>query len=297
MSYTDNRTFNEQISRIAVGGYEDAQEVRKAMMNRVRDIVRKKNEGIPFDKVENEKEEMDFGSEYDDDQLADTLEEMVDSGTITTQEYKYIDNILDTALLAEEMEERFEQSMMAVKTEPVYDKWLKNVYGVSHVLSAKLLHMFGYCENFERVSNLWSYCGLAPGQTRTRGEKLSYNPDAKTLGWLVADRIIMQGTRSRYKEEFYDPYKEKQIRRMERAEEMTEAELEEVKWTPPESRGHADTRARRYLAKKFLKHYWAIARELKGYETPDEWVLTHGGHKKRTDVFENPFYAKRELMG
>lgn len=41
-------TFNQNLARIAVGAYDDAQKVRTAMMNRVRDIVRKTNEDIPF---------------------------------------------------------------------------------------------------------------------------------------------------------------------------------------------------------------------------------------------------------
>ena len=107
--------------------------------------------------------------------------------------------------------------------------------------------------------------------------------------------MLRSGDKSMYRREFYDPYKRKQLRRMERAEEMTEAELESVKWTPPQSKGHAHNRAMRYMAKKFLKHSWAISREMQGLELPDDWVITHGGHDKRTDTFENPFYAKEAV--
>lgn len=290
--------FDQQIARIAVGAYDDAQDVRTAMMNRVRDVIRKRNEDIPFDEVEDEKDEddKDYDAKYKDENLPDLVEVMLDDGDLTDREYEYLTQMLDAARQAKSVENQYKGVMQITETEPIFTHWLTHVYGVSTILTARLIHQFGYCEKFEKVSNMWSYSGLAPGQERVAGEQLSYSPEAKTLAWLVADRMIMQGNNSFYKQEFYDPYKEKQMRRMEMAEEMTDEELAEKKWSPPNSRGHADTRARRYLAKKFLKHYWALSREMQGLDTPDEWVITHGGHEKRTDTFENPFYARDELL-
>jgi hypothetical protein len=153
---------------------------------------------------------------------------------------------------------------------------------------------------------------------------LDFDPQSKKLGWLVADGMIKGGDNSHYRVEFYDPYKEKQVERMESSVCMycgestdqhvsseggwycTSDHVQEVTLsdfslgpqhpqnaTPPWAQGHADSRARRYLAKKFLKHYWHISRDLAGEPTPDEWVITHGGHDKREDTFENPMYAKR----
>ena len=325
----DGSGLNQEITRIAVGGYDDAQDVRTRLMNRVRDVIRKKNEGIPFDETEDEKDDSNYDSKYDDENLQDILDEMGDSGLLTDEEFQYIDKMLDAATTAKFIEDQFESALKAAKNEPIYYEWLDDVYGVSHTLTAKLLHQFGYCEDFEKVSNLWSYCGLAPGQTRERGEQLDFNPDAKTLAWLVADRMIMQGSRSMYKKNFYNPYKEKQLDRMEQVdginyevyeiyengyttpatfrvddpdqqvnEPITEGDIVGemlFKGTPPNTRGHADNRARRYMAKKFLKHYWAIGRDIKGLEVPDEWIITHGGHEKRTDTFDNPFFAKKEV--
>ena len=52
---TKNGEVTKAIARIGVGAYYDYQEVRKSMMNRVRDLVRKKEENIPFDEPEPEK--------------------------------------------------------------------------------------------------------------------------------------------------------------------------------------------------------------------------------------------------
>lgn len=330
MTAETGSAFDRQLARIAVGAYDDAQDVRTAMMNRVRDVIRKRNEDIAFDVVEEEKdpEEQDFEKAYKDGNLPDLIEEMKEEGKLTHHEFNYLQQMLEAASAAQEVEERYKDMMSIVTREPIYQQWLDNVYGVSTTLAARLLHKFGYCEKFPRVSNLWSYSGLAPGQTRVRGEQLNYDPEAKTLAWLIADTMIKQGENSMYRVNFYDPYKEKQVSRMERSvcqycgkrtdehvshdgdkfctdEHSQEVTLDDFGIrgkevpdgaTPPWTQGHADNRARRYLGKKFLKHYWAISRDIIGASTPDEWVLTHGGHEKETDTFENPFYAKRKLM-
>lgn len=338
MSSEDNNsragtTFDQHIARIAVGAYDDAQDVRTSLMNRIRDVVRKKNEDIPFDEVEDEKEDPDYDAKYQDDNLPDLIEAMREEGKLTDHEFQYLKELLDATNAASKVEERYKAVMEITEAEPIYTEWIDHVYGVSTILTARLIHKFGYCEDFDRVSQLWSYSGFAPGNDkRERGEQLGFDPQAKTLGWLIADRIVMQGDSSRYRTEFYDPYKEQQLHRMELAEDGTcliceqepamsaqdptkefkEEGPEGLDWdqdvcpscymdadggvpSAPESRGHADARAKRYLAKKFLKHYWAIARDMRGLEVPDEWVITHGGHDKREDTWENPFYAKRWL--
>lgn len=367
-------TFDQHIARIAVGAYDDAQDVRTSLMNRIRDIVRKRNEGIPFDEVEDEKDDDSFDAKYKDDNLPELIEEMRDEEKLTSHEFEYLKEMLDAVRAASKVEERYKGVMHITEGEPIFTEWIEHVNGVSTTLTARLLHKYGYCEDFDRVSQLWSYSGLAPGQEPVKGEKLSYDPEAKTLAWLVADRIIMQGDNSRYKREFYDPYKETQMERYQEAEcaycgnspsehspdgcdefvaeklrahierivysddppisedqlprldaldvgalkryvtetldgDLPEGELNDFDWSrdfdlpeghpgeasPPKSKGHAHNRAVRYLAKKFLKHYWYIARDIQGLDTPDEWVITHGGHEKQEDTFENPAHARRVL--
>lgn len=288
--------FDQNLARIAVGGYDDLQEIRKAQMNRVRDIIRKKNEGIAFDETEDEKEDRSFDSKYKDENLPELLDEMKDEGKIDSEEYKYLEKMLKTGDLAEEMEKEYQNVMDITASEPIYREYLSNVFGVSSTLTARLINRFGYCEDFDRVSHLWSYCGLTPSSSREKGEQLDYDPQAKKLAWLVADCMMKGGDRSAYRTHFFDPYKEKQLKRKDMAEDMTEAQLEEKTWTPPESQSHAHNRAVRYLAKKFLKHYWAIARDIKGEEVPDEYIIAHGGHEKKEDTWENPFYAKEQLQ-
>jgi len=319
-------TFNHTLARMSVGGYDAAQDIRTATMNRVRDVVRKKNEGIPFDQTEDEKEDRDYDSKYDDDKLPDLMDQMVSEGKLDDEEFEYLWSMLEAAQTAADMEDQFESIMGIVKSEPIYDEWLTHVYGISVVTTSRLLYQFGYCEDFDKVSNLWSYSGYAPGQDRTRGETLDYNPDCRTLGWNIAKQMVKGGSQSNYRVEFYDPYKDEQVKRMENSmcqfcgeptsahegkncDEMPDRFDRDLRLsdfeighqhpdgaTPPWSQGHADMRALRYLAKKFYKHYWAIARDLKNHPTPDEYIIAHGGHDKQTDTFENPFYAKRQVI-
>lgn len=367
-------TFGKQLARTAASGYDDAQQLRLSTMNRVRDVVYRKREGIPFDEVQEEKEEIKFESEYDDDELPKLVDELENDGKLTTDERDYLDEMLAVAQNASQVEEQFEDLMRVATTEPIYTEWLEHVYGVSHVLTAKLIHKFGYCETFDRVSHVWSYSKLAPGQKRQRGEKANFDPEARKLLWIVADRIIMQGDRSHYKKEFYDPYKAEQEERMKHSsckhcgeptsehrshhgcpeferkkeqdieyhenkileaensinenssEDFIEFIEEEVadqrkaierindkkftldefdmparfpeEATPAWNQAHAHERAKRYLSKKFIKHYWYIARNIKGLPTPDEYILVHGDeeeHQKIINSFENPAYAKRIL--
>lgn len=319
--------FSAQLARIAVGTYDDAQDVRKETMNRVRDLVRKKREGIPFDQTEGEKDDDDRSrGEYSDENLPEIIEEMEAGGTLDATDRRYLDEMLEIAADAQAVEERAKAMLKLTEDEPIFDQWLVNVYGVSTTLTARMIHRVGYCEKFDRVSQLWSYCGMAPGQERKRGQRAGFDPQAKTVAWLVADNMIRQASNSRYRTEFYDPYKDEQVRRAENSvcdhcgettfdhgtdddgnnvcDDGTVVELSDFTITgydaddgatPPWSQGHADARARRYLAKKFLKSYWYIARDIKGLETPDEYIVAYGGHKKRTDTFENPAHQRRVL--
>lgn len=104
---------------------------------------------------------------------------------------------------------------------------------------------------------------------------------------------------------FYGPYKRKQLERLEIVEECDgnvevrqvegsggttipatfDGETSELlfKETSPGSKGHADNRARRYMGKKFVKHYWILARTVKGLPVSDPWIVRPegGGHEKR----------------
>ena len=70
---------NESIKhtgRIVAGAYYDFQAIRLSTKNRVRDIIRKKAEDIPFDAVEEKKEKKTYDKAYADKHLMATLKKI-----------------------------------------------------------------------------------------------------------------------------------------------------------------------------------------------------------------------------
>ena len=61
---------------------------------------------------------------------------------------------------------------------------------------------------------------------------------------------------------------------------------------------HAHARAKRYIAKMFLEHYFVASKELTGQEVTKAWIIEHGGHKDYIswkDAVEANMKAKRSL--
>jgi len=247
---TKNGEVTKAIARIGVGAYYDYQEVRKSMMNRVRDLVRKKEENIPFDEPEPEKEEKDEYDKWTDQETLDKLRNMLADDEFKASEEKYIEHLLSVIEDAEEMEKRYKWFMERYEKEPIYRKFLRHVRGIGTIHTANLIYRIGYCENYKHVSNLWSHFGLDPEspQKRREGEEFNYNPELRTLAYKISDNLVRAN--GAYKKQFYDPYKKKQLKKMELKEQGLEDRYE---GTAPESKGHAHNRAKRYMVKKFLK--------------------------------------------
>lgn len=381
----DLSSFNYQMARLAVEAYDGAQEIRKAQNNRVRDVVRKVDQDIPFDRVEGKKLDADdYESKYDDDKLPGLIEDLHDQGELSEEEMSYLQTMLRASEIATDIENEAEQVMKLSKNEPIYTKWLDMVYGVSHTYTARLLYNLGYCgpviitevreddgDKYEEIvyheeksdgnihdtreavktateenrkarrdnvdepyvirgfpapSHLISYAGYVPGQTRQKGQRSYYDPQLKSLVWQIANNMIRQGDKSLYRKNLYDPKRAQYERRMENSEcqhcgepttEHTYNQKKESyvcadgtpvdqddfeiigednpKADPPWSQTHANSMARRYMGKWFLKHYWTLAREFAGLETLDYYIIAHGGHSKQKETWKNPYYALRQL--
>ncbi len=419
--------FRSQVARIGVGAFYDYQEMRKAQMNRIRDIVRKHEEGIPFDQPEPEKDkdEKSYGK-WSDEETMKKLADLQNSGDLTTQEQNYIKRLLDAAEIARDMETHYKWFMQHYENEPLYQEFLQHVNGIGTILAANLIFRIGYCEDYDHVSNLWSHFGLDPQspQLRRQGEQASYDRKLRTLAYKISDCLIRSN--SQYREHFYDPYKKKQMRRMDGAELIEDedrytgtctkcgqrsiddgkdvdfpiyagrqgratitgfadrgdpliefsgdephlivtrstvedhplhtvadgdevlvrvsrhlgnyltgtivatetegspplesqigqtvvrtvtgpvcatcfAQAEKEGWSlpsAPNSKGHAHIRSKRYMVKKFLQHYWYLAREMKNLEVSDPWIVQPygGGHEPRPNSVENARYMLEEVL-
>jgi len=268
----------KELGHIIVGGYYDHQAVRTQVMNRIRDVIRKKNEGIPLSKVEEKKEKKAFDKRYSDKWLPLLLDEMKKSNKMTEEEYEYITKLLEAEKKAHAYEQAYKPLMeQYIKTEPLYTKWLGRIKGIGPVLAANLIHHFGYCdgkyedgrERVPHVSSLWRYAGMhvvnGKAPKRQRGQKVDYNTKARTLVWKITDSFIKQRT-SPYRE-IYDSEKKRQLTLM-----------ESNAANAPSSALHAELRARRKVAKIFLAHYWLVARQIKGLPITKPYAFDRLGH-------------------
>ena len=154
---------------------------------------------------------------------------------------------------------------------PIYS-WLKNIRGISHLLSSQLIAYIDI-KKFNQVSSLWHYCGMhvnngiAP--KRMKGSKIDWNPQMRMICYKISDSFIKQRT-PKYRD-IYDKEKEKQIKLLEdqgnvethnpivskRNKEETTIPMKSILvLSPPKSKGHADMRARRKAVKEFLKDFY-----------------------------------------
>lgn len=155
---------------------------------------------------------------------------------------------------------------------PIYN-WLKQIKGISHLLSAQLIAYIDI-NKFRQVASLWHYCGMHVNNEthqapkRSKGNKIDWNPTMRMICYKISDSFIKQRT-PKYRE-IYDVEKAKQLILLEETKlfkktkgSLSKSKSKEVQTnscvntivilSAPQSLGHADNRARRKAVKEFLK--------------------------------------------
>ena len=267
--------------RTIASAYEDFQTVRIANKGRIRDVIRKKLEGIKFNEVEAKKEEKDYSKKYKDDKLIKLWNLAYSQGKITKQEFNYTLKLWETAIEAQNLEKRFKSMMLKViKTEPVYKTLLSKIRGLGPILSCKLITYFGDCSQYETVSKLMAHTGnhVIDGKApaRKKGETINYNPKLRTFTYLIGESL-MKLNKGFYRKT-YDEEKDKQLKRVyptsHLADNFNGYKPEDVNL----NKGHARMRAMRKSRKIFLDHYWVCSRSLTGLSTDKNYVEGVLGH-------------------
>ena len=151
--------------------------------------------------------------------------------------------------IEKEMKKYLKNSLNGV---PIWEEWLSKVKGIGEVLGCALI-AFIDIKKAKHPSNIWSYFGLAPNQKRKRGEKVNYNPLAKTIAWKIADCFIKS------KSPYRKIYDERKKYEQEKHPELT--------------KGHINMRARRYMVKRFLVDLYVKWRELEGLPVSKPYVV------------------------
>lgn len=264
------------LGRIVTEGYNDFQRIRIASTNRIRDVIRKRVEGIEFSSVEPKKEKKNYEKKYSDKALFKKLDLIYAQKRIPKTEYKYLmrcKEIMDESM---NLETKYKRAMLDfVRGEEIYECFLQKIKGIGPVLSAKLIKALGDCSTFETVSKLWAYCGLSVvngvAPKRKKGEKTSFNPKMRALLWNVSTSFLKQN--KAYYREIYDSEKEKQKAKTYKAPYLLEKYGTSYKKTDTMlSKGHIHNRALRKMGKIFLDHFWHIARELNDLPAKKNYV-------------------------
>ena len=265
----ENQTIKE-IGREVAGAFYDYQQVRLSSMNRIRDVIRKRSEGIAFDAVEKkiDKDKKKFDKKYNDKALLSTINKMKEEGKITDKEYDYIQKSLKLSDESKKIEEFYKTMMLEyVQQEPIFQEFLSKIKGLGPVLSCNLLKNFGYCERYEHISSLWKHSGFAVidghAPKREKGKTIDYNPKLRTLMWKITDSFIKQN--SPVYRGIYDNEKKRQLARKDE--------------NKPKSQLHAHLRAMRKTTKIFLSHYWVVGRTLSQLPVSEPYVGDKLGHQ------------------
>lgn len=135
-----------------------------------------------------------------------------------------------------------------------YNAWLKHVKGIGPLLAASLLAELGSPQRFNTVSALWSYSGLkvknGEAVRRTKGEKSNWNGAVKTTAWKIGSQFVK--TPNCLGRQLYEQYKAYYIER----------DGATPKWKP-------HRRAKRRVAKDFLRCMWVAWRESMGLDVTE----------------------------
>lgn len=255
------KTISE-LGRITAGAYYDHQEVRIKEMHRIRDVIRKKIEGIKPTEVEKKKKKEDkYKKKFKDTEIPKYLEMLIKDKKLTEKESNYIKKMMEIHKQARKHEVEYKKLMDEyVESEDIYMKFLQHIRGISSVLSCNLIKEFGYCENAPNISSLWKYCGMhvvnGESPKRKKGQKLDFNLRLRSLCWKIGDSFVKQ--RTPFYRDIYDKEKARQLKLMEKPTLSRKPDELSV----PKNKLHADLRSRRKMVKIFLAHYWMACKEL-----------------------------------
>jgi transposase len=150
----------------------------------------------------------------------------------------------------------------ALATYPIHNPIrtkINEVKGIGDVLNAGIIAWLEPISRFNSVSGLWSYAGLAPGQKRTRGEKINYNARLKTLCWKIWQQWVKLP--NSYGRKLYD-----------------EGKKHAAEAHPDWSKLHCHNWAGHRAVKIFIAAVWAEWRRQEHLPVSETYVIAHEEH-------------------
>ena len=178
-----------------------------------------------------------------------------------------------------------------VKKMPVWTKWLENIHGIGPDAAGQIVGILGDISRFERISNLWSYCGygLHNGDVQglKKGQEHNYNHRFRsTLFAIAVNGFIMHKKDSKYGqlyEEFKRVDREKHPEKVDSGKKSKEGKVI-YNYTDM----HIHMRAIRKMMKVFLKDLWIVWRTLENLPVSDPYEVEFLNHDAHSIPFFNP---------
>jgi len=191
--------------------------------------------------------------------------------------------------------------------------WAKGICGIDKVISAGLLAHIDLtkcvcpqykhlkrdekpphtCPGIQTVGDIWAFAGYDPTRKWGKGEKRPFNAKFKVLCWKIGQSFMkVQSNKNDYYGKLYKQRKLIEIAKNERLEfaDQAKAKLENFKIGKDKKAraiyesgmlpdGHIDARARRWVVKLFLAHWFeeAYRRQWKK-ESPNPYPIAYLGH-------------------
>lgn len=218
----------------------------------------------------------------------------------------------------EELEERIKKVLAAYAKSTPYGSWALSIHGIGPVIAAGLV-AYVDPKRFDTVGRVWKYFGLAPGQALRPGEKADFSPVARSIAFHIGENVIRNQASSPYGA-LYQARRAHEWRRNlagELAEQALERfkrtkSPHEKLWTggkvdleyaraiangeipssvapklaengpsvPMLTPNHIRSRARRWVAKLVISHFWEVRYWYEhGIRPQYPWILAKGGHR------------------
>ncbi len=149
------------------------------------------------------------------------------------------------------------------KDHPLRKEFLSKVRGIGPILASGIIAWLSEpILKANYVSQLWSYCGLAPGQKRKRGQKANFDPRLKSF---VVYRIGQSFIKFKcFGRKLYDAFRK-------------QCEEKHKDW----SKLHCHNWARRKVVKLFLASVWEVWRRMNGLPVTEPYPIEILGHKDK----------------
>lgn len=257
--------------RFFVETYYDYQKQRIQTGNRIGSIMIRKLDPEGWQKKKEEDEEKSYGTQYNFREVKNKYLENV--SLFSLKEQSRVDRMFSFMGEAEGLEKHLEKDIKdLVKEYPIYNLYLKDVKGISHILSAGLISWVGDISRFQTISKLWAYSGLhvieGEAARRRKGEPSNWNSRLKTHCWKLGESFVK--SRGEYRG-LYDKYRA--------ADELLHPEPVVDGKRTLYTKGHMFARAKRKTVKVFLSHLWVRWRELEGLPVSKPFCEEYLGHK------------------